>query len=260
MSNGIIYIATGKKYVQEACHSVASLKAQMPEISVTLFADEAIHSSHFDQVIIIDNPQYGFIDKIIYMNQSPYERTIFIDTDTYICDDFSDLFVLLDRFDIAVSHGPQRGELLIDDMPECFVELNTGVIAFRKSAAMAQFLNRWLTLFKEGLQFKRSLYKQYNDQPAFQEALYYSDLRVATLTPEYNCRCLSPTFVSRKVKILHLRYPNLPKVAEEINRNHLKRIFYNPEIGLLRISKFEHHIIWIMKQLKHGLKRLRNTL
>jgi hypothetical protein len=259
MSDGIIYIATGKKYIQEACQSVASLKAQMPQVSVTLFADEAIESPHFDQVIVIKNPQYGFIDKIVYMNQSPYDRTIFIDTDTYICDDLSDLFMLLDRFDIAVSHEAQRGERLIDGVPECFPELNTGVIPFRKSPAMEQFLYDWLTLFKEGMQSKRSLYRQYNDQPAFQEALYHSDLRVATLTPEYNCRCLSSTFVSRKVKILHLRHPNLPGVAKEINRNHLKRIFYDPEIGLLKISKFERQFILIMKQLKRSLKRLKNT-
>ncbi|MBE9178832.1 hypothetical protein IQ268_09700 [Oculatella sp. LEGE 06141] len=259
MSTGIIYIATGKKYIDEACQSAASLKAHMPTASVTLFADQPIDSSYFDDVVVIENPEYGFIDKIMYMNKSPYDRTIFIDTDTRICDDISDLFVLLDRFDIAVSHEAQRGERLIEGVPECFPELNTGVVPFRKTPQVEAFFLDWLAAYKQGMQSKQSLYQQYNDQPSFQEVLYHSDLRVATLTPEYNCRCLSSTFVSRKVKILHLRHPDLSKVEQEINRNQFKRIFYDPEIGLLRISQFERKLIIWMKRLKRGAMRLSNS-
>lgn len=38
------------------------------------------------------------------MLHSPFEHTIFLDTDTFVCGDFSELFDLLDHFDIAMSH------------------------------------------------------------------------------------------------------------------------------------------------------------
>lgn len=254
MSAGIIYIATGKKYIAEACESAASLKAQMPQASVTIFADQGIKASYFDKCINIANPKYDFVDKIRYMYESPYAQTIFIDTDTYICADISDLFLLLDRFDLAVAHEAQRGELPLEGIPESFPEMNTGVIAFRKSPQVEQFFFNWLDLYKEGLKI-RTRYKLYNDQPSFQEALYKSNIRVATLTPEYNCRCLSATFISKEVKIIHLRCKNLPKVAKEINRNHLKRIFYDPDIGLLKISMAERWLIKLLKKSKRLLKK-----
>jgi hypothetical protein len=67
--------------------------------------------------------------------QSPFEKTLLLDTDTYVCADISDLFAILERFDIALTHErPYR-----DDFPfrsgvsEAFVEFNQGVITFRRS-------------------------------------------------------------------------------------------------------------------------------
>ena len=64
-----------------------------------------------------------------------------------------------------------------------------------------------------------------HDQPAFREALYYSKLRVATLTPEYNCRFIMPGYVDKEVKILHGKHTDLPEIAKKINSYKKKRIF-----------------------------------
>lgn len=83
MSKGVIYIATGEKYIQEALKSAASLKDKIPSLPITLFSSEYVSSKVLNEVILIENPQYGWIDKITYISQTPYEETLFIDTDTY---------------------------------------------------------------------------------------------------------------------------------------------------------------------------------
>ncbi len=232
MSFGVIYIATGQKYIEEACNSAASLKKNLPNISITGFFDETIESVHFDKIVLIDQSN-GKKNKVLYMSKSPYDYSLFIDTDTYICDDISELFSLLDKFDIAVAHAPYRQVIQISGIPESFPEYNTGVILFKKSTQISSFFENWKTLYEQQLQretkflnpFTQKVELLSRDQPSFREALYNSNLRVTTLTPEYNCRFIMPGYVDRTVKILHGRHPDLPLVAKTINAETKQRIY-----------------------------------
>src|SRR5688500_10192769 len=102
MESGIIYVATGDRYRDEAVGACTSLKQCMPHVPVALFTDIPEVASLFDHVIVLDNPTCDFGDKIRGIQCSPFVRTIFLDTDTCVCDDISDLFDLLDHFDLAV--------------------------------------------------------------------------------------------------------------------------------------------------------------
>ena len=62
----------------------------------------------FEQVITIEDPQYSYVDKVNAMPLSPYNRTLFLDTDTYVYASLEHLFVLLDRFELAAAHDPWR--------------------------------------------------------------------------------------------------------------------------------------------------------
>ncbi|MDE5083200.1 MAG: hypothetical protein O4859_18895 [Trichodesmium sp. St18_bin1] len=73
MSRGVIYIATGEKYINEALISASSLKDRIPDLPITLFSSEEVNSQVFNKVILINNPQYGWIDKVTYIPQTPYE-------------------------------------------------------------------------------------------------------------------------------------------------------------------------------------------
>ncbi len=229
-SKGVVYIATGEKYIDEACQSAASLKAHMPDLPVTIITNAPVEIPVFDRVIIISIPYYGYSDKVQYMYLSPYEETLFLDTDTYVCADFSELFTLLERFDIAAAHAPFRMSSIdagfLKDYhlvkgPDSFPEMNTGVILFKKNPRVAQFFIVWLTLQKEALEFDANP----PDQVTFRQALYDSELRIATLTPEYNCRFIIPTFVCRTVKILHAHHFDLSSVAKEINAEAVARVY-----------------------------------
>jgi hypothetical protein len=103
MEFGVIYVATGDHYRDEAVGACTSLKQFMPHMPVVLFTDVHDVLSPFDHVIVLDNPSCDFADRIRGIQNSPFARTIFLDTDTCVCDDISDLFDLLDHFDLAAA-------------------------------------------------------------------------------------------------------------------------------------------------------------
>jgi hypothetical protein len=88
--------------------------------------------------------------------------------------------------------------------------MNTGVVAFKRSARTDAFFAAWLRSYQEDVDCLEN-----NDQTSFREALYSSDLRIATLTPEYNYRFRKRLCINGTLKILHGRHPDLPIVARQ---------------------------------------------
>lgn len=245
MSIGVIYIATGKKFINEACNSANSLKSKMPDMPITLFCDETVESRHFDNVVRIEDPRYSLMDKVLHINSSPYEHTLFLDTDTYVCDSVLELFTILDKFDLASAHSSYRAVYRVPDIPDSFPEFNTGVILFKKSPQITRLFSNWLTLYERDLEKEHQWLtpsgevtkweSNLNDQPTFREAVYNSRVRVASLTSEYNCRFVSPGFSHNIVKILHGRHPNLQMISRAINATTSRRV-HIMKWGRLRVT------------------------
>lgn len=232
-SRGIIYIVTEQKFVDEACLSAASVKRCMPDIPITLFSDVPRSSSLFDQVVPIVKPTHGPEDKILNIAKSPYQETLYLDSDTHMVDDSRELFSLLERFDLAAVHAPYRAQYQVSEVPDCFPEVNTGVLLIRKSNKTDMLFERWLQVYREDalkpvkwlFPGGESWYRHaLPNQPSFRRALYESDVRIANVPPEYNCRFPFPGFVHMKVKILHGRARSLTNVGEELNKNILPRV------------------------------------
>jgi hypothetical protein len=229
-----------------------------PNTSTSLFCDETIENVHFNTITKININRSGFINKIIYMAHSPYDRTLFLDTDIYVCEDISDLFALLDEFDIGVAHAPFRTVYRIPGVPSCFPEFNTGVVLFKKSAKVTEFFMNWLTFYKRDLNrdvewlhpLGEDLFPgDLTDQPAFREALYRSRLRIATLPSEYNCRFNFPGFVQEKVRILHGRHSHPHQIAKTVNS---KKVPRSHVMNLGRIRMYTHR--------QHGLNAFGQVL
>lgn len=270
MSIGIIYIATGRQFIDEARLSAESVKTHMPDIPVTVFCDREFMCPFFDRVVRIERPRYGFIDKLLQIGLSPYANTLFLDTDTYVCGELSELFSLLDRFDIAAAHAPYRVLYRAKGVPDSFPEFNSGVILFKQSEMVRKFFAEWLTRYQRDLTRQHvwlhplgrnnpSHVKGLNDQPSFRETLYESGLRVATLPSEYNCRFIFPGFVHNPVKILHGRSSDLRGIVEIINRSRLPRA-YRMRWGKLKIlpctipsRRLNDQFRWSVHQ--HGIRR-----
>ena len=227
-SRGIIYIATGRKFIEEALMSLTSVKKHMPDVPVSLFSDveELVFSppAGLDSVILLENVTRSCRDKIRPLANSPYDRTLFLDTDTFLCRPVYDLFEMLDRFDIALAQAPDRYQYNLPDLPDCFTELNSGVIAYRRTPTVNKLLVGWEETYNRMLGEDDDSYR---DQHSLREALYQSDVQFFLLPPEYNFRTICPNFAGKHsaVKIIHGRHANLEKVATRLNSSEGTRVF-----------------------------------
>ena len=236
MSRGVLYVATGKQYVEETLISAKIFKSVL-DIPIALATDRDVGDEAIDHVISIDDPEYGFGDQIYAMQKTPFDRTLYLDSDIYVHESPSEVFDVLDEFEIGavqVPHWQPREEYPLESVPESFPEYNSGVLVYKNTKPVQELLNSWKT------KHRRDINKGYNrNQRSFREALYSSDVRIATLTPEYNCRYQFPERASRTVKIFHGRLldidtdtggmhqlMNIEDVAEKINKKTGPRVFY----------------------------------
>lgn len=222
---GVVYCATGEDYVSEAKISARSLKEHNPSLSITMFTDGAREPDIFDEVRKISSSGNGFLDFIRAMERTPYDETLFLDSDTYITDNLSDIFASLERFDFVISQIPGhitsgKGDFA-PDVPDSFPQYNTGVIAYTSNDAVIELLSEWQSVFEDALEDGFAGH----DQGFLSELLWHKDVRYLTLPPEYNCRFVFPGSVSGKVKILHGRHHNLPAMANRLNSERGMRVF-----------------------------------
>ncbi len=207
MPEGAIYILTqNERYVAMALESVASLKRAMPDLPVTVFSQFPISSPLLERVIRVQPSRDGFYDKTKLMQESPYDRTLFIDADILVIEPFPELFGLLDRFDCAATHEEYLSSDWFNrypssDVPASFPEFNTGLLLFRRSPQMDGVLKEWESLYAKFMEEKPE--QEIDDQPFFRVAVYHSAARVATLTREYNCKFRGQGYLNGPVKLLH---------------------------------------------------------
>lgn len=200
---GIVYAATGaKRNFDEAIFSASSAINLNKEVKITMFTDgvfekAANDSNLFERVVKLNKPNSR--SKLDAILGSPYEKSLYIDNDTEFRKNvLGGMFKLLDRFDIALSHAPLlRVATPLKDIPDCFPEFNGGLILFKKNKKVIDVMERW----KEDYH-KKNIKTRYGhrDQPYLRRALWESDLRIATLLPEYNVRSGRP---GKKACIAH---------------------------------------------------------
>lgn len=228
---GILYIATGEKYIKAAIRSAETVRKYCPQLPIHLFANWQTFNFHFDQnmepftsVGQVENPHRR--SKIDYMSKSPFDRTLYLDTDTALNADIESMFEILDRFDVALCHSHRRNQTSRIQpwripLPDAFPQFNSGVFLYKKNPAVTALLNDWAAAFyKAGLP---------QDQLTLREMLWLSDLRIATLPPEYNVRYMKYHYLWRKreavTKIFHLRrfhagrFWFITRILKKIKRN-----------------------------------------
>ena len=204
-SMGVVYIATGEKYVRATVKSAESVKKYCNNLNVHLFTDlgEFSHDC-IDGITIIDQPHRR--SKVDYLFKTPFERTLYLDSDTRVVDDITDIFKLLDNFDIALAHAHLRNHPATlaqwkSEIPYSFPQLNGGVILFRMNMKVESLLKQWHEAYHTA-GFKK-------DQTTLRELIWRSDLRLTILPPEYNIRYKKFLWIWKKneavPKIMHLK-------------------------------------------------------
>ncbi len=193
---GVLYIAFGKVFVKECLFSIQSLKRYNPDIPIALFTDCEVNDSSIDILEII-KPKH-LRSKVDFVSQSPFEKTLYLDSDTVIVHDISDMFDILDRFDVGITHDYARKRQNYchikeySDIPYSFSEVNGGIMSFNNSDRVKEFLNLWNKKFYQ--------YKDQTsgwDQPTLRIALWQSKVKIHHYPPEYNIR---PKHIREKVR------------------------------------------------------------
>lgn len=228
---GIVYIATGPEFAREATRSAETARSAMPDVNICLITDDSVSDPVFDSVIRVSDPDYGFVDQIKYMHYSPYERTLFLDTDIYVDEDISELFALIERFDIAVAHDQDRQSWELEGVPESFPEYNTGVVVYQNNDVLHRFTERWIEYYRQMADSPET-----QNQPSFRRALYESELRLATLPTEYNCMVRYPGHAIGTVKLFHGRLVDIdsPGAPEYVDM----------EDAVKKINEFTEHRVF----------------
>jgi len=235
MSKGYIYIASNNvggdnkvNYINEAIFSAKSLRKVDPHSNITLYTDIKIKENVFSNIKIIN---MSLRCKQDILSDSPYDKSIYIDTDTYINYPINDLFDLLDKFELlGVSDYARKRNF--PNMPEYmkipygFSEINGGIIGFKKCENFKKMMLLWNKYYNK--------YKSFMvwDQPSFRIALWESDIKMYVLPIEYNRRGLHT-----KEKCIKLK----KKGDNRFQKDHLVTRIYHYH-GLDKITDKEREI------------------
>ena len=206
---GILQVATSRRYRDEAILSVERIRPYLNGRSITLVTDKPdyIPSGLFDKVIAHSQPNMSYRDKIVPLLHLPYKRTLFLDTDLELLSPIEDIFQILRSVDLVGCHAPVRwSDWKTAEVPEGFSELNSGVLGIRRCSRQRAMVRHWLKLYDSvGIEF---------DQATLRAALWWAvthrGLRTWVLPSEYNLRTPKPwlTGAGMPVKIVHGRLPD----------------------------------------------------
>jgi len=256
MSIGVIYIVVNKKkdssdngtirsQYNPAVVSAKSVKKYHPDLNITLYSNLDIEFDDvFDNIVKVDKLETHHMiwqKKWEYLSMSPYDISLHLDADTYACDDFSEIFQLMDHFDMSIPMSPHYFSRSIRGVPVCFPELAGGVVLWKKNDKTKKFIEDMI----EELKFKR---RYCTDELYIRKLLYNSDIRYSVLPMEYNCVLTHPGYLFGKIKIAHGRV-DLIENAEIMNKDPRKRIFSGETLYLMDSAK---KFLTVVKEIKYG--------
>lgn len=197
--NGFLYIVTGVGYAQECLFSIKSLKKYNTE-KICVFSEEKYRNmfeKYCDYFFSINSKLKR--PKVEYISQSPFKNTVYLDSDTFINQNISDLFQLLNKYDFggAFCNARKRENyskliLKYKNIPYSFSEINTGVMIFNNSLKVKDLFKKWQDYYYKYLTVTNGW-----DQPSFRLALWESEVKLCHLPPEYNVR---PKSVYEKIR------------------------------------------------------------
>lgn len=179
---GFVYAACGQGYTDLAHISASSLRNVCPDAQIDLFTDsETLDDSPFDQVFGLNHS--WFRPKFEALIRARFERSIYLDADTFVTADISDIFVVLERHEFAAAPVIRNNYILNrrrwkSDLPLSVPRYNCGLIGIQNTERTIDLLKQ-----AEQIMIEENLD---HDQSLMRELLFLSDLRIVTLPYEYN--------------------------------------------------------------------------
>jgi len=215
-----VICATGRKFLAEARTAVHQIRRVYSEMPVCVFTDDPDAALNLDraEVRAIQEPRYNNSDKFHALKKSPFDRTLYLDTDVHVRGGLETLFELLARFDVAGCYDTNRFqypeyELALGSAAE--PQLNGGVLALADAPAFARAWENEYDQFVGWLDTNVAAGSRlYWDQVALRAAVLRHGFRLHVLPPEYNMR--PNQMVSLPPQIVHNRaFTRLTKAKKD---------------------------------------------
>lgn len=241
---GFVYLAFGDSFLEEAACSARELRKHhdYPIILITdAIHDEKVRNA-FDEVVLMELSR-TYKDKVL-IGHSPFKETIFLDTDTLVLGSMVPIFELLSNFDVAVQFTEGGNHYSLPGVPYCFYEPSAGIIAWRTTEKSARFFERWLNEYENILE-EQGMEGAW-DQRSLRSALFYSDMRIAPLSNEFQFYTYKPNVAAGKVVMIHGRRLNDDVVASITSSDSLRlwipRVGGCPDLAYASIGEMCHFI------------------
>lgn len=218
---GFVYVAVNTGSEEMAARSARSLREHVNGAHITLFTDQPGRPDVFDFIAPIPScsdvpefsgmPQYpcqGIVAKLTYFIRAPYRQVVYLDIDTRVAGNISDLFELVESpYDldfasrIYEAHFPIAKEVSGLVIPHCLPRFNTGVMVFQKNEAVMRFYER---AWKYALECNGNMW---TEEPYITAAAFTTPgLRTSSLPEEYNTRFIFPFILRHATKVIHGRW------------------------------------------------------
>lgn len=217
MDRGVVYITFIKNKkadrIAELRHSVKSIKRFHPDLPITLFTDNDPKVKGIDKVEIVSIDSERV--KQVYLPDTPYQKTLYLDCDTEIVKPINEMFDLLDRFELAATYDlirkdPKKSKVYPDyaKIPDGFPEYAGGVILYKKCNETDMFFEAWRKNYNNWYE----LTGQVRDQPSFRVSIWQCTfLKFHTLPSEYNIRTKNYNNIIPRINHTHSLWKEVNK-------------------------------------------------
>ncbi len=262
LSNGFLYTAFGEKYMAEARISARSVKRADPTAKICVVTDlDLLPGAEFDIVLPMTPPDAvenfalqdsgAYYRKIPQFLRSPFERTVYLDSDTFVTGPLGGLFDLLDRYDLLVApdgnaevnYRFEQTEVPFTSIPKEFGAFNAGVLAFRKNELTDHFFQQWQENYQRHVRPHTV-----NDQPALRLTLFQTDACYHVLPVTFNWISWIPYFIPSggRVMVMHGRNPWLFRWAHHLDAE---------TATIMGPVSLKHQLIYYVAKVLHWLSR-----
>ena len=145
-SKGVLFITTGAHFTGAAAAAANSVRSHNPRIAIGIFTDQHTTDPVFSFVGRIETE--GGRRKVDYIAQTPFEHTLYLDSDVQVTGPLDDVFQLLDRFELAAAQvryrtHPNRNKMWREAIPAAFPQANCGVLLFAKTPKVLKLFSDW---------------------------------------------------------------------------------------------------------------------
>ena len=181
MRDGVLFVATGAGYRTLAARAAASVARVSPGLPIDLWTDAPFADPAFAEVHLLEN--VWFRSRIDAMARTRFERTLHLDADVLAVADLGDVFEVCSTASTSRSPTTSAATARRQRAPGAARCQRLPAVQRRRhrlprDAGSARLLAAWAEALRaSGLK---------RNQPVLRGVLWESDLRIATLPPEYN--------------------------------------------------------------------------